>query len=148
MKTCSETSSVKRKSELWPEFCELCDARVELREEEARLRAVLVALDVHGHREALLQQHRRVLLGRVEQLAEVLVLGVLVVALLAPRGDRLAVEDDDLEEGVEEEDAVGRDGGHVEQHGTGGPLNEYASSVGWIMMSELVHDSRMRSRRL
>lgn len=32
------------------------DRRVELGEEEARLRAILVALDVHGHGEALLRK--------------------------------------------------------------------------------------------
>ena len=73
------------------------DRRVELREQEARLRAILVALDVHRHREALGEEDGRVLLWRGEQLPEVLVLGVLVVALLPPGGDRLAVEDDDLD---------------------------------------------------
>ena len=71
-------------------------ARVELGKEEAGLRAVLVALDVHGHGEALLQQHGGVLLGSREQLAEVGVLRVLMVALLAPCRDGLPVEDDDL----------------------------------------------------
>mmetsp|Transcript_15757 Transcript_15757/g.50813 ORF Transcript_15757/g.50813 Transcript_15757/m.50813 type:complete len:418 (+) Transcript_15757:875-2128(+) len=113
------------------------DRRVELREQEAGLRAVLVALDVHRHGEALLQQLGRVLLGRREELAEVLVLCGLVVALLAPRGDRLAVVDDDVEEGVEQQDAVGGDGGDVEQHGHGRALEGVGEQRG------LDHDERI-----
>ena len=39
---------------------------------------------------------RSILLGRVEKVPKVLVVGGLVVALIPPGGDRLAVEDDDL----------------------------------------------------
>ena len=36
--------------------------------------------------------------------------------LLSPAGNGFTVEDEDVEEGVEEEDAVGRDGRDVQQH--------------------------------
>ena len=45
-----------------------------------------------------------------------LVAGLLVVALLAPRRDRLAVVDDDLEERVHQQDAFGVDRRRVQQH--------------------------------
>jgi hypothetical protein len=77
---------------------ERCRAWVGVAATVAHLRAVLVALDVHGHGEALCEEDGGVFLGRIQQLSEVLVLGVLVVALLLPCSDRLAVEDDDLQQ--------------------------------------------------
>ena len=60
--------------------------------------------------------HLRVCYWRLEQLLEVLVALLLLVARLAPLRDGLAVEDEDVEERVEEEDDIGLDRHTVEQH--------------------------------
>lgn len=55
--------------------------------------------------------------GILEELLEVLVPLLVLVARLAPLRDRLTVEDEDVEEGVEEQDDVRLDRHAVEQHG-------------------------------
>lgn len=61
--------------------------------------------------------HLRILDGRLEQLLEVLVALLVLVARLPPLCDCLAVEDEDVEEGVEEKDDVRLDRDTVQQHG-------------------------------
>jgi hypothetical protein len=61
-----------------------------------------------------------VFLRRRQQLRQVLVPLLLVVPSLPPLRDRVTVEDEDVEEGVEEEDAVGLDRDRVEKDGFGG----------------------------
>lgn len=61
--------------------------------------------------------HLRILDGRLEQLLEVLVALLVLVARLPPLRNSLAVEDQDVEEGVEEEDDVRLDRDAVQQHG-------------------------------
>jgi hypothetical protein len=63
--------------------------------------------------------HLSILLGIHEQLGQVLVPLLLVIPCLPPLRDSLSVEDEDVEEGVEEEDGVGSDGDRVEEDGLG-----------------------------
>ena len=56
----------------------------------------------------------------LQQLLEASVLLLVLEALLAPLGDGGAVEDDHVEVGVQDQDGVGLDGGHVQQHGSQG----------------------------
>jgi hypothetical protein len=109
------------------------------------LRAVLVTLDEAGGREAVAHDDECIGRRRLQQLSERDVVGLQVVACIPPlcnhlmtkRGKRrrgqfrvnrrgrqfrmraphLAIENQYNEKGVEEEDAVGVDGGDVEQHG-------------------------------
>lgn len=62
---------------------------------------------------------------------------MLLIPLLAPLGDELAVEDEDVEEGVEEEDDVVFDGHAVEQDGLWGRV-ERVGHQRW-----LDHDQRV-----
>jgi hypothetical protein len=57
--------------------------------------------------------------GRTEQGGKVLVALLLLVPGFPPLGDGLSMEDEDVEEGVEEEDGVRLDGDRVEQDGEG-----------------------------
>ena len=91
--------------------------RVELGKEETRLAAVLVADNVAGDGETVHKQVLRVRLGRLEDLLKVFVALLVLVARLAPLGDGLTVEDEQVEEGVEQEHHVGADGHGVKQHG-------------------------------
>ena len=54
-----------------------------------------------------------------EQLSEVLVTLLILVPSLPPLSDGFSVEDEDVEEGIEEEDDVGFDGDRVEEDGLG-----------------------------
>ena len=63
-----------------------------------------------------------------------------MVTLLTPGGDRLAVEDDDLEERVEEEDPVGIDRGDVEEDGHWRPVERVREE------GRLDHDERVGAR--
>ena len=90
-------------------------AGIELGHEEAGLGFVLVADDVPGDWEARVHDHLRVCLGRLHQAPEGRVLLLLVVLGLPPLGDRLPVEDNDVEEGIEEEDGVRPHRGGVQQ---------------------------------
>lgn len=57
--------------------------------------------------------------GQLKQLLQVLVTLLVLITRFAPLSDGLAVEDEDVEEGVEEEDHVGLDRDTVEQYGLG-----------------------------
>lgn len=70
-------------------------------------------------------------------LGEVLVPLLLVVASLAPLRDRLAVEDEYVEESIEEEDRVGSDRDRVEEDGFGRSLEAVRHERG------LDHDERV-----
>jgi hypothetical protein len=112
--------------------------RVELRQQEPRLASTLVADDVPGYREAVNEEvlnngtvsyrERRekkskgmtadlcVCDGGFQQLFEVLVSFLFLVALLSPLRNELAVEDEDVEEGVEQQHDIVLDGDAVEQN--------------------------------
>jgi hypothetical protein len=70
----------------------------------------------------------------LEQRAKVLVAGLLVVLLLAPVGDVLAMEDEDVEERVEQQDGVGGNAARVQQHGRGRPIEGVAGQR-WLNLS-------------
>mmetsp|Transcript_11512 Transcript_11512/g.27322 ORF Transcript_11512/g.27322 Transcript_11512/m.27322 type:complete len:210 (-) Transcript_11512:2002-2631(-) len=90
---------------------------VELGEEEPRLAAPLVAVHEARHREALGEDGFRLLPRRLEQLGERLVLRLELVFRLAPLSDGRAVENNNREVRVQEEDAVRLHGGDIQQHG-------------------------------
>lgn len=92
-------------------------AGVQLAQQESRLATAGIAHDEPGEREAVLDEVLCVLLGRLEQRGEVLVALLVLVACFAPLGHGFAVEDEDVEEGVEEEDGFVLDRGRVEEHG-------------------------------
>ena len=94
----------------------MSDRRVQHGQQEARLGLVLVADDVARHREAVVHDHLRVVLRSFQQVAEVDVLLLVLVALLLPRRNGLAVEHDHVEECVQEKDRVGAHRGGVQQH--------------------------------
>mmetsp|Transcript_41917 Transcript_41917/g.98451 ORF Transcript_41917/g.98451 Transcript_41917/m.98451 type:complete len:318 (-) Transcript_41917:1255-2208(-) len=103
--------------------------RVDFGEEEAGLTAVLVAVDVARHREAIPDDHVGIVDGPLEEVLKVLVLGLFLVVLLAPLGDGVAVPHDNVEKGVQQEDAVRGDGGNVEQDGHGRPAERVAQQA-------------------
>mmetsp|Transcript_16275 Transcript_16275/g.47754 ORF Transcript_16275/g.47754 Transcript_16275/m.47754 type:complete len:377 (-) Transcript_16275:1151-2281(-) len=82
------------------------DTRVQFGDDETGLALVLVTHDEPGHRESLVHDPLCVGLRSEKELSEVLVFVVILIALLSPHGDPFAVEDNDVEEGVEEEDGV------------------------------------------
>lgn len=90
---------------------------VKLAEQETGLRASGVANNETRQREAVLDKVLCVLLRGLEKRCEVLVAFLLVVARLAPFSHCLAVEDEDVEEGVEKEDSLVLNGGGVEEDG-------------------------------
>ncbi|GIX63799.1 GAF domain-containing protein [Babesia caballi] len=90
---------------------------VDLGEQEPRLAATLVAQDEFGSGEALREQVVRVVRGRLQQVLEVHVLGLVLVALLTPLVNHLPVPDDDVEEGVQHENDVLLQRTGVQQHG-------------------------------
>ncbi len=95
------------------------DAGVQLGHQEPRLALVLIAHHVPRHGEPVVHDHLHVCLRRLEEIPKRHVLLLLVVALLPPRHGRLAMEEDDMEEGVQEEDGIGPDGLGVQQHRLG-----------------------------
>ncbi|KAI3477246.1 hypothetical protein L1887_61063 [Cichorium endivia] len=103
-------------------------ARVELAEQEARLRSVLVAHNVARDGKRSRQQILRVRLGILEHLLEVLVPLLVLVSGLSPLRHRLAVEYEDVEERVEQQHHVRPDRHRVEQHGCGGPSKPRSTS--------------------
>ena len=66
--------------------------------------------------------HLRVLSGLFKELFEVFIRFLLVISRLAPLRDGFAVEDEDVEERVQEEDNVRFDGDAVEEHRLGRSL--------------------------
>ena len=113
-------------------------AGVKLGEQEARLAPVLVAVHQPRHREPLPQNLLSVRLGRLEELLERLMLGLILVVGLAPLRDGLTVEDDHREVRIQDQDPVRRDGAHVEQHRLGGPVERVRHQRG------LDHDQRVQ----
>ena len=89
-------------------------ARVELSQQESRLRAVLVANDQARDREASREDLISLRLGSGEQLFESHVLGLILVVRLAPLCYGHAVENHDAKEGIENQDTIGGDRAHVQ----------------------------------
>ena len=90
-------------------------AGIDLTEEEPRLAAALLRVDVARHGEPRQQHLLRVRHRGLQQLLEVGVLRLVLVAGSSPLGDCLPVEYEDLEEGVHQQDPVRLDGGGVEK---------------------------------
>ena len=126
MNTCSDTSSVKMMSLPNRPSAVVRRARVELRD-KPRLRTVLIAIHQPRHRNLRLRMSL-VRLGRLEQLLERLVLGlILVVACATAMVCPWKI--------TTEKYASGRgcdrgDGAHVQEHRLRQQVNEYAISVG------------------
>jgi len=110
--------------------------RVKLGKQETRLRATGIAHDVPRKREAILYQvlkqmlvtmkvdplmweliatHPCITLGLVKQELEVFVTFLFVVLCFAPFCYRFAMEDEDVEEGVKEQDVLRLDGSRIKQ---------------------------------
>ena len=113
-------------------------ARVQLGHQESRLALVLVAENIPRHREAVIHDHLRIGLRRLEQVAESHVLLLLVVPLFSPGRARLAVEHHHMEKCIKEQYRVRSDRLGVEQRG----LRRAVERVG--EESGLDHDQRIR----
>lgn len=90
--------------------------RVELAQQETRLRAILVTNNVSRNWESVGQQILRIRLGIFEHLFEILVSFLILIPRLSPLRHRLSVEYEDVEKGIEQKDDVGADGNRVKQY--------------------------------
>ena len=115
-------------------------ARVKFTQQETRLTATGITHNETGEREPVLDKLSRILLGLVEQGAEVLVALLLLIPCFTPLGDCFPVEDENVEECVEEKDVLGLDGGGVEQDWGGGFLVEGVAVEGGLDHDEGVAD--------
>jgi hypothetical protein len=97
----------------------VCGRWVELGEEETGLGAAGITDNESGKRETVLDQALGVFLWSLQQFSKVSILLVLLVSFLSPRGNGLAVEDEDVEECIEEENSVGLDRLRVKQNSFG-----------------------------
>ena len=89
---------------------------VQLTQQETCLTTPGITHDKPGEREAVLDEVLGVFLGRLKQRREVLIAFLVLVACFAPLCHGFAVEDEDVEEGVEEEVGFLLDRGRVEEH--------------------------------
>lgn len=84
----------------------VCRRRVQLGQQETRLTATLITHDVPWDREAVREEVLGVRDGCFQEFLEIFIAFLVLVAGFAPLSDGFAVEDKDMEEGVEEEDDV------------------------------------------
>ena len=84
----------------------VCCRRVELAEQETGLRATSIAHNETGKWETILDELLGVLLGRFQERSEVLVALLLVVTSLSPFRHSLAVENENVEEGIEQQNSL------------------------------------------
>jgi hypothetical protein len=94
----------------------MCRRRIQLAQQETSLRTSSITDNESRKRKAVLDKVFRVFLGGLEQGTEVLVAFLILISGLAPLGHGLAVEDENVEESVEEEDSFGLDGGGIQEH--------------------------------
>ena len=97
------------------------DRGIEHGQEESGLRLELVAADVARHREAVGHDKLRIVLRGFQEVAEVHMLLLVVVAVLLPGRNGLPVEHDDVEESVQQQDGVHTDTARIQQHRGGRP---------------------------
>lgn len=93
----------------------MCCRRVELGEKETCLGATGITNNESRQREAVLDKILGIGLRCAEQLGKVLVTFLVLVTGLAPFRHGLAVEDQNVEEGVEKEDGLGLNRGRIEE---------------------------------
>lgn len=79
---------------------------IHFRQQEPRLRSASLGDDIARHGESGLKDLLSVVDGSLEQLSEVLILGLILVIELLPSRYRLAVVDDDVKEGVHQKNSV------------------------------------------
>ena len=113
-------------------------AWVQLAQQETCLRATCVSDNESRQWEAVLDQALCILLGLVEQLREVGIVFLLLVALFSPCSDGLAMEDEDVEVCVEEQDRVRLDGSAVKENSFGLFLVDFVG-----IERRLDHDKRV-----
>lgn len=92
---------------------------VELRQQESRLTATLIADDVSWDREAVTEEVLCISNWRFQQLLEIFVAFLILISSLPPLGNGLSMEDKDMEERVKEEDDVRFDGNTVKEYRLG-----------------------------
>ena len=95
----------------------MCRTGVKLRQQETRLRTARITNNESGQWESVLDEVLGILLGSLEQRAEVLVTLLILVARFPPLGHGLAMEDENVEEGVEKKDCLGLDRCRIEKDG-------------------------------
>lgn len=95
---------------------------VQLGQQEARLTSPLITHDIPWDRESVREKILGVSDWCFEKFLEVLVAFLVLVACFAPLGDRFAVENEDVEEGVKKQDDVGLDRDAIEQDGLWGDV--------------------------
>ena len=87
----------------------------------------------------MISTHLCILLGRIKEVAEVLVSIHVLVSSLPPLGHRLAVEDENVEEGVQQKNRLRLNRSRVQQHRNSALLIECVR-----VQSRLDHDQRIR----
>lgn len=110
---------------------------VQLGQQEPGLGSVLVTDNITGNGESLSQQFLRTDHWCLKELLEVFVSSLVLVSGLSPGGNGLSVEDQNVEEGVQEQDRVGFDRDTVQQDGLGLALEAVRHERG------LDHDQRV-----
>lgn len=80
--------------------------RIQLGQQETRLTSPLITHDIPWDRESVREEVLCVCDGRFEEFLEIFIAFLVLVAGFAPLGDSFAVEDEDVEERVEEENDV------------------------------------------
>ena len=114
---------------LWPVGV-MCGGGVDLVQQDTGLAAALVAIRQPRDWEAVFDDVGCVGLGGLQELAEVLVLGLVLILGLAPRCNGLAVMNAHLEEAIQQEDHVRLYALGVQEHGLGGSLHGVAMQRG------------------
>mmetsp|Transcript_927 Transcript_927/g.2036 ORF Transcript_927/g.2036 Transcript_927/m.2036 type:complete len:229 (+) Transcript_927:2708-3394(+) len=114
--------------------------------QETGLRLVLIADHKPRNGRAGIHDQTRVGLGCLQELSEGRVLLAFLVALLAPRSDGFSVEDDDLKEGVQQQDDVRSDAVGIQQDGLGRTVEavgqkgglDHDQRIGGVLLEEIV----------
>ena len=121
-------------------LCSMRCRRIELGQQETRLRTTSVTDNETRQREAVLDEILGIFFGALKQSSEVLVALLLVVSCLAPLRHCLAVEDEDVEESIEQQDGLVLDRRGVEEDGLAAFVVEAVTVEGGLDHDEGVAD--------
>lgn len=100
----------------------VCLRRIHFGQKKSSLAATVLCVDVPWHREPRLQDLLCIIQGRLQEMLEVFILGHVLVACLPPLGYGLTKINDNLEEGVHEQNSVSKNAAAVQEHGLWGAV--------------------------